>query len=210
MSKELDVDPSELEIADELIAERRAEQPGQTPETMTSWQRPITATIDVINLWVGRVTCLILVPIIASMVYEVVAAKAYSNYRLSAQEARSIFNYFNPVGGDTGRIRSARIVPVEKYGVIIGAKGDVDVLDVDAQLMKELEVDAVVRARFRIGVDYHATCANEGGRGPQVFVLEIAHGDHRETHTGVAPPGRFLDRFLVYAIPAAPGAPNAQ
>ena len=78
MSKEdLEVDPSELEIADELIAERRAEEPGQTPETMTGWQRPITATIDVINLWVGRITCLILVPIIAVMVYEVVAAKMF-------------------------------------------------------------------------------------------------------------------------------------
>ena len=75
MSKEdLEVDPSELEIADELIAERRAEEPGQTPETMTGWQRPITATIDVINLWVGRITCLILVPIIGVMVYEVLAA----------------------------------------------------------------------------------------------------------------------------------------
>ena len=49
-----EVDPNKLEIADELIAERRAEEPGQTPETMTGWQRPITAVIDVINLWVGR------------------------------------------------------------------------------------------------------------------------------------------------------------
>ena len=41
--------PDELEIADELIAERRAEAPGETPEDMTAWQRPITAAIDVIK-----------------------------------------------------------------------------------------------------------------------------------------------------------------
>ncbi len=77
MADELEVDPSKLEITDELIAERRAEEPGQTPETMTGWQRPITATIDVLNLWVGRITCLLLIPIIISMVYEVVATKLF-------------------------------------------------------------------------------------------------------------------------------------
>ncbi len=77
VSQSNEPDPGELEIADELIAERRAEQPGHTPETMTSWQRPITAAIDVLNLWVGRITCLILIPVIVVMVYEVVAAKLF-------------------------------------------------------------------------------------------------------------------------------------
>ena len=53
-----EVKPDELDITDELIAERRAEEPGQTPKDMTPWQRPITAAIDVLNLWVGRVICL--------------------------------------------------------------------------------------------------------------------------------------------------------
>ena len=44
-----EVIPDDLDITDELIAERRAEEPGQTPEDMTPWQRPITAFIDVIN-----------------------------------------------------------------------------------------------------------------------------------------------------------------
>ena len=63
-----DVKPEELDITDELIAERRAEQPGETPETMTSWQRPITAFIDILNNWAGRVICLLLVPLIGVMV----------------------------------------------------------------------------------------------------------------------------------------------
>ena len=33
-----EVIPNDLDITDELIAERRAEEPGQTPEDMTPWQ----------------------------------------------------------------------------------------------------------------------------------------------------------------------------
>ena len=34
-----EVDPADLEIADELIAEG-AKKPGETPADMTTWQRP--------------------------------------------------------------------------------------------------------------------------------------------------------------------------
>ena len=69
MAEEIEV--GELDITDELIAERRAEEPGQTPEDMTSWQRPITAFVDVLNLWAGRILCVALVPLIFVMVFEV-------------------------------------------------------------------------------------------------------------------------------------------
>ena len=65
--------PEELEIADELIAERRAEAPGETPEDMTAWQRPITAFIDVLNHRAGQLIALGLVPMIAVVVYEVIS-----------------------------------------------------------------------------------------------------------------------------------------
>ena len=64
-------DIGELEITDELIAERRSEKPGETPEDMTPWQRPITAFIDVLNLWMGRIICLAIIPLVAVMVTEV-------------------------------------------------------------------------------------------------------------------------------------------
>ncbi len=70
-------EPQELDITDELIAERSAHKPGETPEDMTPWMRPIVGGIDVINLWVGRLTCLMLLPIIGVMVYEVVARKVF-------------------------------------------------------------------------------------------------------------------------------------
>ena len=69
MADEIEI--GELDITDELIAERRAEEPGQTPEDMTPWQRPITAFIDVLNLWAGRIICLLLIPLMIAMVTEV-------------------------------------------------------------------------------------------------------------------------------------------
>ena len=72
-----ETDVGELEITDELIAERRAEQPGETPEDMTPWQRPITAFIDVMNLWAGRIFCLLVIPLIFAAVYEVVSRTAF-------------------------------------------------------------------------------------------------------------------------------------
>lgn len=82
-----DVNAEELEITDELIAERRAEEPGQTPPDMTAWQRPLTAIIDVVNLWVGRITCLLLIPIILSMVYEVASRKVFAMLAANGYDA---------------------------------------------------------------------------------------------------------------------------
>ena len=65
--------PEDLEIADELIAERRAEAPGETPEDMTPWQRPITAVIDVVNYRAGQMIALLMIPLIAVVVYEVIS-----------------------------------------------------------------------------------------------------------------------------------------
>ncbi len=73
-----EVKPGELDITDELIAERRAEEPGQTPEDMTPWQRPITATIDVINLWAGRIICVLMLPLIFAIVYEVFSRNMFA------------------------------------------------------------------------------------------------------------------------------------
>ena len=65
------------DIADELIAERRADAPGQTPDDMHPWMRRIVGNIDRLNHWVGRLTCLLLLPVIGAMVYEVVARKLF-------------------------------------------------------------------------------------------------------------------------------------
>ena len=76
--EELEVNPEELEVADELIAERRAEAPGETPEDMTPWQRPITAAIDVINYRAGQIIALLMVPLIAVVVLEVLSRNSFA------------------------------------------------------------------------------------------------------------------------------------
>ena len=67
-----------LDATDELIAERRAWPPGATPADMAAWRRTVVSTIDIINNWAGRVICLLLVPLIAAMVYEVVSRKLFA------------------------------------------------------------------------------------------------------------------------------------
>ncbi len=80
-----------LDITDELIAERRSGTPGQTPEDMTPWMRTVVHHIDVMNLWVGRITCLLLLPVIFAMVYEVVARKLFVAPTLWAYEVSRMF-----------------------------------------------------------------------------------------------------------------------
>lgn len=67
-----------LDTTDELIAERRVAVAGETPPDMTPWQRPIVSSIDILSLWSGRVICLLLIPLVLSMVFEVVSRKTFS------------------------------------------------------------------------------------------------------------------------------------
>ncbi len=73
-----EVEMNKLDTTDELIAEARSEAPGETPEDMTSWQRPITAFIDVLNLWVGRIICVLMVPLVLAIVYEVFSRNMFA------------------------------------------------------------------------------------------------------------------------------------
>ncbi|MDW4500017.1 TRAP transporter large permease subunit [Sulfitobacter sp. D35] len=68
----------ELDITDELIAERRAGRPGETPPDMTPWMRPVVAVIDTINLWAGRIICLLMIPLILSIVFEVFSRNMFA------------------------------------------------------------------------------------------------------------------------------------
>ena len=96
MANNDEVDVEKLDITDELIAERNDFVPGQTPEDMTSWQRPIVATIDIISMWAGKIIALLLVPLIAIVVFEVFS--------------RNIFAIMvdTPINIDTTKIRARR------------------------------------------------------------------------------------------------------
>ena len=63
--------------SDELIAQRHAGAPGALPPDMAAWMRGAITVLDTLSLWVGRVVCLLLVPLMLAMVYEVVARKLF-------------------------------------------------------------------------------------------------------------------------------------
>ena len=67
----------DLDSTDELIAERRSHQPGDTPPDMNPISRWIVRNIDILSHWVGKITCLMLLPVIFAMIYEVVARKLF-------------------------------------------------------------------------------------------------------------------------------------
>ena len=69
--------PEKLEIADELIAERRSASPGQLPDDMSPWMARTITWIDYFSLWVGRLVCWLTVPLFLAMVYEVLARKYF-------------------------------------------------------------------------------------------------------------------------------------
>jgi TRAP-type mannitol/chloroaromatic compound transport system permease small subunit len=70
-------EPGNLDISDELIAERRSGAPGDLPWNMRPWMRKTITALDSVSLWVGRLACLLLVPLIIAMVWEVVARKVF-------------------------------------------------------------------------------------------------------------------------------------
>ncbi len=70
-----DVDPTKLEIADELIAERRSAAPGELPDDMRASHRKIIGSIDTLNTWVGKIVSWFVVPLCLAMVYEVMVRK---------------------------------------------------------------------------------------------------------------------------------------
>ncbi len=69
--------PEELDITDELIAERRNRAPGDLPNDMAGWMRAAVTWLDMFSLWSGRVFCWLLVPLMLAMVWEVVARKLF-------------------------------------------------------------------------------------------------------------------------------------
>lgn len=71
-----DPDIPQLDISDELIAERRSDS-HHLPPDMEPWMRSAIIAIDTFSLWVGRLVCLLLIPMLVSMVYEIIARKFF-------------------------------------------------------------------------------------------------------------------------------------
>jgi len=66
-----------LDITDELIAERRSAAPGKLPDDMPGWMAKTISFVDTFNLWVGKIVCVVVIPMCLAMVYEVIARKFF-------------------------------------------------------------------------------------------------------------------------------------
>jgi TRAP-type mannitol/chloroaromatic compound transport system permease small subunit len=69
-------DPQSLN--DEMIAGRRADGAAGLPEDMPRWMVRTILVVDGFSLWTGRIVSWLTVPLIVSMVYEVVARYAFT------------------------------------------------------------------------------------------------------------------------------------
>lgn len=62
-----------VDITDELIAERRGDGTGELPADMPRWMARTITGIDTFSGWVGRIVCWMTVPLFLSMTYEIFA-----------------------------------------------------------------------------------------------------------------------------------------
>jgi TRAP-type mannitol/chloroaromatic compound transport system permease small subunit len=67
----------DLDITDELIAERRHGPIEVRPDDMPSWVYKTITRIDLFSLWIGRIVCLLTLPLCFVMVYEVIVRYAF-------------------------------------------------------------------------------------------------------------------------------------
>ena len=68
--------PTNLDISDEMIAERRGGS-GKMPDDMPTWMAKAIVSIDKFNKIIGNIVCWITIPLILGMVYEVLARKLF-------------------------------------------------------------------------------------------------------------------------------------
>ena len=71
------MEPDQAAFTDELIAGRRAGPPDRMPDDMPPWMAALVYRIDTASRVAGRIICWMLVPLMAAMVYEVVARKLF-------------------------------------------------------------------------------------------------------------------------------------
>ena len=109
MAKAPDI-PQDLEIADELIAERRSGAPGDLPPDMPRWMASVITIIDTGNMWIGKVTCILLLPIMFAMVYEIVARKLFVAPTMWAYDiSRFFYGALFILGAGYGLMRGVHI-----------------------------------------------------------------------------------------------------
>lgn len=78
-------------LTDELIAGRRADDFSGLPDDMPRWMVRTIVIIDVVSLWSGRIVSWLTIPLMAAMVYEVVARYAFTAPTIWAYDLSRMF-----------------------------------------------------------------------------------------------------------------------
>ena len=178
--------PEDLEIADELIAERRSEAPGETPEDMTPWQRPITAVIDVVNYRAGQMIALLMIPLIAVVVYEVISRNldtvlidaGFGGLAKALHLGPTLWVY------DMSRMIAGVLwMAAAGYGLMRGVHIRADFLYRNWTDKTQATVDALLYTAFLYSSDDLSSLGYLLNFGGKLFQLErltklIVHGDH--------------------------------
>jgi TRAP-type mannitol/chloroaromatic compound transport system permease small subunit len=80
----------EPDLTDEMIAGRRG-LPAQLPDDMPRWMAGLITAIDTLSLRVGRLVCWLTIPIMFSMIFEVVARYAFTAPTVWAYDISRMF-----------------------------------------------------------------------------------------------------------------------
>lgn len=78
-------------LTDEMIAGRRADGAAGLPDDMPLWMARTVIAIDRFSLWVGRIVGWLTIPLMISMVYEVVARYAFTAPTVWAYDLSRMF-----------------------------------------------------------------------------------------------------------------------
>jgi TRAP-type mannitol/chloroaromatic compound transport system permease small subunit len=78
------------DLTDEMIAGRRSST-GKMPDDMPVWMARTIVGIDRLNLWVGRLVAVMVLPIMFSMVYEVTVRYAFNAPTIWAYDISRMF-----------------------------------------------------------------------------------------------------------------------
>jgi TRAP-type mannitol/chloroaromatic compound transport system permease small subunit len=84
------IEPTKLDISDEMIAERRGGS-GSMPKDMPKWMASTITKIDLANKRIGNVVCWIVIPLTFTMVYEVLARKLFNAPTMWAYDMSRFF-----------------------------------------------------------------------------------------------------------------------
>jgi TRAP-type mannitol/chloroaromatic compound transport system permease small subunit len=123
-----DLENIDLEAGDEMLAEARGGPETPLPDDMHPLARKLVWAIDWLSEWQGRIVCLLVLPIIVGMVYEVIARKFFIAPTLWAFDiSRMLYGMSFMLGAAYGLMRGLHIRADFLYrGFTVKNQGRVD------------------------------------------------------------------------------------